>query len=228
MKIAYSARLILFLVIFSMPLAYALTASMGNARMVIRANVTEGEITTIDKEIQVNNVNEYPIIVTLTSSKELEDIVTIADSEFVMQPDETKFAKFQINLEWGGTYDGKIFVSFAPEDKTMKQSPVGLASRIIILAEGPQNPNPPADDNETITDNAEDIAEDTSANNETIDTNEDTNEEPKDDELTGETDNRTDQNEGSKGPNPLVGLILIIVILIAGVIVYKLIRRGKK
>jgi len=129
--------LVLIVCILVIPVSYGLTASMGNARMVLRPEVEKGKTTTIDKSILVNNVNDIPIKVIFEPEGNYKKIITMIDNEFELQPTESKHAQFRIELKSGGDYDGKILVSFSPADPEVKDNSVGLASTIVILANGP-------------------------------------------------------------------------------------------
>lgn len=200
---------------------YALSASIGNARMVLRPTVEEGSITTIEKTIQVNNVNDVPVIINAKSSREFEDILTIPEPEFILEPGETKNMDFIITLEYGGRYEGKINIAFKPADPESKSSGVGLSSTIIILAEGPENPNPPPvlDEEDSIppppsineTGTEEEVEEDNESSVDNIVEDEELEELP--------------TISAEKKPNPLIGIALIIAILAVGIAVFILINK---
>lgn len=116
--------------------AYALTGSLGNARMVLRPNVIDGQITTIDKTLLVNNVNDIPINIQVFPDYKYSKIVTILDPSFTLQPGESKNARIQIQLKSGGNYEGRIHVTFTSADPNVGSTPIGLSSTIIILANG--------------------------------------------------------------------------------------------
>lgn len=77
--------LVLFLIIL-IPNVNALTGSLGNARMIIRADV--GDI--VNKYILVRNVNEVPVIIELAVSGDLKDKLILSDEGFILQPGEEK------------------------------------------------------------------------------------------------------------------------------------------
>ena len=98
----YALLLILIIGLLIIPLSYALTASIGNARMVLRPEVNEGQSTIIDKSILVKNVNNISVKVNLEADDNYKKIVEIFDNEFILQPGESKNAKFRITLTSGG------------------------------------------------------------------------------------------------------------------------------
>ncbi len=129
--------LVLIVGVLVIPFSYSLTASIGNARMILRPVFEEGKTTTIDKSILVKNVNNISIKASLEPDDRYKKIIEIFDNEFILQPNESRNARFRITLKSGGRYEGKILVSFASADPSVKANSVGLSSTIIILAEGP-------------------------------------------------------------------------------------------
>ena len=231
----YPAFIILILLILVIPGAYALTASIGNARMVLRVDVEAGKITTIDKSIKVNNNNNISIKVALEPEDHYKKIIELIDGEFTLQPAESKDARFRINLKSGGLYEGKIIVSFAPANDTVKATPVGLSSTIIILANGTvtedyyevmrkkneTQPEQPAEENESISNEEEteeiiDTAEEGPENNES----------------------KVSVSIGSKIPktaapveeeqpktNPVIGAIIVAIIVLVGTGIFFMIKK---
>lgn len=119
--------LVIALVVFgSLPLISALTASIGNSRMVLRVNVGD----SVEKSILVKNVNEIPVTIEMTSSGDLADNLVLDEETFVLQPGQEKKAGFRIDAEEAGTTETKINVKFTPE----KGNSAGLSSTIIVIA----------------------------------------------------------------------------------------------
>ena len=236
MKLHKSFLIILF--VLMLPVVYSLSASIGNARMVLRPTVKEGEITTIDRTIQVNNVNDVAVAISATVDKGLENIVTIPEPEFTLQPGESKEMKFTVTLEYGGRYEGKILIGFKPADDSRK-SGVGLSSTIIILAEGPENPNPP-----TTNQNPENTTETIPPPDTGIEDNETTpiitqthttedqkptgNNLPKEQkDVTSTSDTSKQTSSAEKKPNPLVGIALIVGIVALGSAIFYVINKRR-
>jgi len=120
--------------------AMALTASMGNVRMILYPEVYPGETTVVEKSIQVNNVNDQEIMISLSTQGNFTDIIRIVDTNFTLGANESKNARFQIVLDKPGKYEGKVFVAFNPISQHYNASPVGLASNIIIFAKNSTKP----------------------------------------------------------------------------------------
>lgn len=228
----YQKYLLICILIILLPVAYSLSASIGNARMVLRPVVEEGKITTIDKTIQVNNVNEVPVNIKAVVSDNFKDIINLPEPEFVLEPGEKKLMPFVITLEYGGRYEGKIFIGFSSADPTSKETSVGLPSNIIIIAEGPENPNP-TDDQTTEDDEVPPLEPDQEINNTTDKTLDDPKNESIDnipnDEKTPDNNQDQEKTPGTKSTesktNPLVGLSIIAIILAVGLSLFYLINR---
>lgn len=106
----------------------AITGSIGNARMILRA--TQGD--SIEKYILVKNVNNVSLDIELSSSGELENYTKIKDDKFSLAAGEEKKAYFTIKVAKEGTTETKINVKFMPADG---KNGVGLSSTVIVIAE---------------------------------------------------------------------------------------------
>lgn len=130
----------ILLIILNLSTVFALTASMGNVKMVLYPDVYPGETTIINRSIKVNNVNDIEVRILLSTEGNFSNIINIIDGNFTLGVNESRDAKFQILLNESGRYDGKIFVTFDPQGNTINASPVGLASNIIIFAKNSTKP----------------------------------------------------------------------------------------
>ena len=129
LKRAAEVFFIFFLVIYLTASVYAITGSIGNARMILRVDTGD----KIEKYILVKNVNNVSLDIELTKDGELSEDIEIKDEKFSLAPGEDKKAYFTINLREPGTTESKIYVKFSPQDKG---NGVGLSSTIIVIAEG--------------------------------------------------------------------------------------------
>lgn len=137
--------LILSLVLLlSCSFVYALTGSIGNARMILYPEVGFFG-TTIEKSITVRNVNNESVNISLQVSDELKDVIELIDDSFILQPGEEKDAAFLIKLRKAGDYEGNINVFFTSLEGG--KTGVALSSTIIILADGESNDNSDNSDN---------------------------------------------------------------------------------
>ena len=118
--------IILLALLMSTISVYALTANIGNARMVLRANVGD----TIEKTILVKNINNESIELSVYPSGELGSDITVKDTNFTLAPGEEKNARFTIKVTKEGTTESKINVKFySPSEK----KGVGLSSTVILI-----------------------------------------------------------------------------------------------
>jgi len=121
--------LVLLITINLLASVSAITASIGNGRMILR--LEKGE--TIEKYIKVINNNNVSVNINLTASGDLADWIKIKDGAFTLQQGEEKKAYFEIKVKELGTTEGSIDVKFTPTDG---KNGVGLSSTIIVIAKG--------------------------------------------------------------------------------------------
>ena len=127
-SVSYIVNVLSFVVvlIFLSSSVFAITGSIGNARMILRAE--QGD--SIEKYILVKNVNNVSVNIELSASGDLEDYVDIKDSNFSLGPEEEKKAYFTIQAAKPGTTETKINVKFSPVDG---KNGVGLSSTVIVI-----------------------------------------------------------------------------------------------
>lgn len=130
-SVIFSIFILLTLFIF-VSNVYAITGSIGNARMVLRLELGD----KIEKSILVKNINDVPVNVELTAIGDLEDFITIKDKSFSLDPHEEKKAFFTIDVKKGGTTETKINVKFSPTDGG---NGVGLSSTILVITENEES-----------------------------------------------------------------------------------------
>ena len=215
--------LVLFLLLVLIPVSYALVAYNANARMTLYTAVPDGGIATIERTILVKNVNDVPVIVTLEPDNHLAKIMQILDTGFVLQVNESKKAGFRMEIPSGGVYQGRIAVSFKPEDPDSKATPVGLATTIIVVANGTkteryyeimedtadqvtQEENPPLTGDETPPEDSQNASVSVSIGNNPSDI----------------------QKDAAAGPNPAIGIAIIAILAIVGVGVFLLINKKSR
>jgi len=122
------AGVLFFVFLILIGFVSGITGSIGNARMILRAETGD----TIDKYILVKNVNNISLDVELSASGDLAEYIDILDDSFRLEPESEKKAEFVINVERPGTTQGTIDVKFTPIDG---KNGVGLMSTIIVIAE---------------------------------------------------------------------------------------------
>ena len=116
---------LLFVLIFSNSV-FAITGSIGNAKMILSVDVGD----TVERSILVKNVNNVSVNVSVSATGDLEKEIIILDKEFALESGDEKKAWFKVKLNKEGTYNNKINVKFIPSD--INGSGVGLASNVII------------------------------------------------------------------------------------------------
>lgn len=222
---------------------HALSASIGNARMILRVDVMPGKITTIERTIKVNNVNDVPVFIELVPADDLEYRTTILDTNVTIQPGESQDLGFKTDIYKPGDYEGTIGVKFyGIEDGKVKGSGVGLQSTIIIQAKGPESDNYLEEPAEWAIKRQESNASNT-VKREEVPTTEGEQESatpraketPSYQKFTDPESTEPAKEDattsGRKKANPVVGIAIIILVVAAGYVTYSLIKSistGKK
>jgi len=119
---------IFLIILINLSVVSAITASIGNARMILRAQTGD----TIEKSVLVKNINNEAVKIGIIVSGDLEKDITLIDKEFTLEPGEEKEARFTIKVKKEGTFETKINVQFAP---LTTGNGVGLSSTVIVVAE---------------------------------------------------------------------------------------------
>lgn len=127
-KYITSGIFVVLLLVFFINDVYAITGSIGNARMVLRPELGD----KIEKSILVKNINDVPVNIELSVLGDLEKYIIIKDNNFVLQPGDERKAFFVIDVQKGGTTETKINVKFSPIDGG---NGVGLSSTIVIIVD---------------------------------------------------------------------------------------------
>lgn len=117
----------LILIITLTSSVYALTITLENGRMVLRANTGD----TLEKSVGVVNINDEKINVEVSASGDLEKYINIKDKKFEMQPGERKDIRFTVKVAKEGTTESKINIKFSSQSE---KNGVALSSEIIIIA----------------------------------------------------------------------------------------------
>jgi len=108
---------------------YAITGTIGNARMVLRLN--KGD--KIDKCILVKNVNDVDVDIQVSPSGDLSDFIKIKEDKFHLDAGDEKKACFTLIAGKGGTTESKINLRFIPSEGG---NGVGLSSTVIVISNG--------------------------------------------------------------------------------------------
>jgi len=113
--------LVVSLLVFSSSVS-ALIGNIGNARMILYPEVDGKATVTIDKSINVKNVNDVQVNITLKLDEEAEKFIELIDKTF--------------NVKKEGTYQGKIIVYFSPVEG--KETGVALPATVVVIAKKDQ------------------------------------------------------------------------------------------
>ena len=117
--------------LLTLHLASAITASIGNSRMILYPESDE----EIRRSILVKNVNDLSVDIKLIIDNSTANVVKLEEEFFSLPPNEEKKAYFTIRATSPKTEHSKIFVSFNAES----ENSVGLSSTITL---NPNSDNP--------------------------------------------------------------------------------------
>ncbi len=120
---------------------YAITASLGNSRAIIDYELKKNGQNMLERDIEVRNVNDYPIKVTLEAIDGFKGITTFSETEVLLEPNTNKKVPFTVQLSQPGVIDGKINVYFIRDDG-VKESPAVLRATYTVLVSGEGQPIP--------------------------------------------------------------------------------------
>ncbi|NOZ81486.1 MAG: hypothetical protein GXP63_07540 [DPANN group archaeon] len=198
----------------SIAMVNGLSASIGNARMVLQTQVASDKMVFVERSIKVININNVSVNVHLTPLGNLTGITQILDNDILLQPGESKDARFKVQILEPGFYEGLIAVGFSEVGPDARAGGVGLQSNIIINAQlnesapgfdKPATPPPTEDGNEGPADGSGTASAGNSSGAATSET-------------APVPSTATVQKTG--GPDTLIGILIIIVILAIGIVGY--------
>src|SRR3989344_2179526 len=119
---------VIFVMLLSINYAYALSASIQPPRMVLRIEAPG----TASGSIDIFNPNNVTMNVTVTPQGGIEFLTILNQTNYVLEPNETKQVNFDVNIISPGTYNGEFIFAFVPPEG----QGIGLASQIIVVANG--------------------------------------------------------------------------------------------
>ncbi len=112
---------------------FALTAKIGQGKMVLQANIGD----KLEHYILVINDNDVDVNISLSASGDLENYIDISDNSFVLGPGEEKKAYFTIDVQKTGRTESRIYTQF----KLKQGNGVGASTTILVYAQGDENPD---------------------------------------------------------------------------------------
>ncbi len=229
------------LLLLIIPLAFAITGSVGSGKIYLKEEISPNQPTEIQKTLRVINNNDFPVTITISVVEDLTDITEIIDNDFVLKANEEKDARYAFILKRPGTYSGKILTMFKPEEG----NGIALATEVQVIAYGEGDFPPPEENNQeddTPTDNNADQNDnndpETDDNTDDSQQNQDTTTDQTPPSTTPsktniKTDNiqpttptgKTTKTTKTK-PNPFYGTFLILVIVVLGLMIYFLLTKN--
>ncbi|MCX6709579.1 MAG: hypothetical protein NTV63_01325 [Candidatus Woesearchaeota archaeon] len=198
MKYVFAILFLSAAILLAADYASAITASLGNPKMVLYINSSKSEPGIISRYTVVNNVNDFPVNVTVAPDDVLKNLsIIIKDDElsFALQPNSSKNINFTLFASKPQFYDGKIFITYegTPLDSNKSQK-VGLAAQISVNAKGDEFTG--------------DLSRFTKKYGVPYGTSAD-----------------KESSAVSGGANPIVGIILIVAIVVLGMLTFYLFKR---
>jgi hypothetical protein len=127
----------LFVILLLVGTSFALTAKIGNPRVVLYPEVTPTQPAYINRNLEVINDNDIIVNIKMDVTPDnCTDIIKIsaAESSFSLQPQQTKNVPFVVKVVQPGFYDCNVNTYFKEENNTGPG--VALASAVIIKATG--------------------------------------------------------------------------------------------
>jgi len=121
--------LILFSLVLTLPLTSALTAGLGNSRMILR--LSQGE--EIERYVLVKNVNDFPINVSISTGGDLIDYLDLETEKLELDSQAEEKIYFTIKASKPGTTETKINFLFSGGSE--EGNTVGLSSTVIVITD---------------------------------------------------------------------------------------------
>ncbi len=130
--IAVIILMLIFIIILSTTSINALTAKIGNGKVVLNAKV--GDI--IEKSVKVINSNNVSVFIELIGGGDLQDQFIFKKNNFTLAPNEETDAGYSLRVTKKGRSDSQINVKFMPLEG---KNGIVLPATVIIFAAGGNN-----------------------------------------------------------------------------------------
>jgi len=215
MKVLMTSAMFLIFILFLSNQTFAIRASLGNSRMILRVNVSKGHPGVLSGFITVNNYNPYPVQVMVLPDQVLSSLDTqVKPQAFTLQPNESKDVSFKVTVYEPGRYDGKLLVSYRGRPlNSSRDEQVGLSATIIIFAHGESSGLKPKQNNKN-------PSQDSNQANQGSNTQTQPNQPQQ-----GQSQSNIVSEPSKIKPNTIVGLIITIVIVVIGLLLFKLLQK---
>jgi len=127
----------------SLTLVSALTASIGNPRMVLYKNLTGSETLEFENKVTVINDNDFKVNITIIPTEIWEDkIRVIGEDKFVLEGGERTQVNYTITLDEPGYYGGDILINFYDPGTT---NTLSLAQDLVVIVSDSRGEVPGSD-----------------------------------------------------------------------------------
>ncbi len=124
--------------------------------------------TTFEKSIGVKNENSEPVLVKFTPSSEIKDIIVMEAYNITLEPNETRFVKFNLTATEMKKYSGSVIIVFADPTIPANQTPDQFAvSTVLMVLPKLQNTTPTNGTSPVINTSSNDTVPVNSTSNET-------------------------------------------------------------
>ena len=106
--------LILFTIFFlCIQASQSLTISLRPPKMILRLNITPGEITTQDSFLEIKNYNNETMTVTFEPTGDMIGLVELEQTNITLQPNQMERVNFTVRVSQPGEYKGGILASYS-------------------------------------------------------------------------------------------------------------------
>ena len=85
---------VLVLIGFSISSVFAISAAIGNGRMILRGDVGDN----VERYVNVINQNDFDVVINISVSGDLENYVSLVDESFILSAGEERKAYFNFIL----------------------------------------------------------------------------------------------------------------------------------
>ncbi len=130
--IAILLLVLLFLV--STSPASAIKASAGKAKAFLNVDLTNGEPAVIERTLAVNNINEYPVEVTIRPEGIAEEIVNLTQNKVILESNTSVDVPYTITVDRTGNLTVILLVQFSAVNEEDSKGNAGIAAEITIYS----------------------------------------------------------------------------------------------
>ncbi len=129
---------LLFVLIIALPSICSIRTRIGNVRAIVNVNASPQDPAVLQRSILVKNTNDFAVRINVVVDEKYDYFIDIQDEEFVLQPAESKNARYTATIDRGGIFEIAFNVGFSPADPDVKDNNAGLISTLIVNSEGPE------------------------------------------------------------------------------------------